>query len=145
MKNLIVIVLLLLVGAGVIFVGYKLYKRQGMMAYNNSVNYKDNLQGYTTKTTGSSNSQADKNGLALDVTTPKDGDTVNTAKITIKGRTIAYADVSIDDVDIIADKEGNFSGTVDLEEGENTITVVTNDANGNYLEKELTVILDSGV
>lgn len=145
MKNLIVVILLLLVGAGVIFVGYKLYKRQGMIVYNNSVNYADNLQGYTTKTAGSGGTQADKNGLALDIISPKDGDTVNEAKVTIKGKTAAYADVSINEADVIADKEGNFSGTIELTEGENIIIIVTNDANGNYLEKELTLTLDSGV
>ena len=52
MKNFIVILLLLLVGAGVIFVGYKLYKRNGRVAYDNSLSSANNVPNYTTKTTG---------------------------------------------------------------------------------------------
>lgn len=137
MKNLIVIVLLLLVGAGVIFVGYKLYKRQGRLAYTNSL--------YVAPTNIPSVTNTKSNDLTLTISSPQDNSTVSSSSIMIVGKTVANAEVSVNDIDTKADGNGNFSATVSLDEGDNTVTVVANDLNGNYTEKELTLTLDSSV
>ena len=49
------------------------------------------------------------------------------------------ADVGVNDAETKADATGNFSVTINLEEGENPILVVVSDANGNYSEREITI------
>ncbi len=85
-----------------------------------------------------------QNNLPLSITAPIDKSTVATATISVKGKTGAKAQVAVNDVETTADASGNFSASVALDEGENTIFIVVNDAAGNVTEKELTVIYDSG-
>ncbi|MFH1898904.1 MAG: hypothetical protein ABIJ82_00320 [Patescibacteria group bacterium] len=79
----------------------------------------------------------------LHITSPKDKDTVTSSLLTIKGTTVAGAEVFINDKETKADKNGNFSINVPLEEGENILLVIMNDDLGNYIEKQLTVTLES--
>lgn len=82
-------------------------------------------------------------GLTLDVIQPKDGDTLSESFVTVSGKTTANASVSVNDSDIKADAQGNFSTKVNLDEGENIINVSSSDDSGNYAEKELTVTVKS--
>ena len=84
------------------------------------------------------------NALTLEVTAPKDQATVTTAQVTVKGKTAPLAEVAVNDQDLKADSKGNFTVTVLLDEGENYISVIANDADGNYAEKELTVTYTPG-
>ena len=81
--------------------------------------------------------------IFLDITSPKEKDTVTSSLLTIKGTTVAGAEVFINDKETKADKNGNFSINVPLEEGENILLVIMNDDLGNYIEKQLTVTLES--
>ena len=81
-------------------------------------------------------------GLSLIVTSPTTGQTVTTAQVTIKGKTSPKAEVFVNDAELIADGSGNFSQVVVLEEGENYILVVANDADGNFAEKELSITFE---
>lgn len=79
-------------------------------------------------------------GISLTVSSPANNTTTSSESITVKGKTVAGAEVFVNDVETRADASGNFSVTITLDEGENYILVVANDALGNYSEKELTVI-----
>jgi hypothetical protein len=82
--------------------------------------------------------------LLLEITQPKDGAQVSTGSITVSGKTIPGAVVSaaIDDTVAIADidQDGNFSVTVNLEEGPNLIEVVASDQLGNEKSSSIAVI-----
>lgn len=75
----------------------------------------------------------------ITITSPQVNSTVNTATITVSGKTFPNADVSINDQDTKADVKGMFSTTVTLDEGDNDIDVVANDEDGNPAEQEFTV------
>ncbi|MBI5019028.1 hypothetical protein HZB58_02035 [Candidatus Gottesmanbacteria bacterium] len=79
-------------------------------------------------------------GISLTVSSPTNNTTTSSESISVKGKTVAGAEVFVNDVETRADASGNFSVTITLDEGENYILIVVNDALGNYSEKELTVI-----
>lgn len=56
---------------------------------------------------------------------------LNTGKIAIAGKTVRGAVVSINGVRAIVDKVGGFEADVPLHDGENTVTVATEDVAGN--------------
>lgn len=82
-------------------------------------------------------------GLILEIDQPKDKKTVNSSSIIVSGKTSPSADVFINEKELKADSQGNFKTTINLDEGENIIAVVASDSQGNYAEKELTVILET--
>lgn len=77
--------------------------------------------------------------LSLTLTSPANRTTVSTSTITVSGKTSANAEVFINDKTVKADSSGNFSTSLTLDEGENIIAVSANDANGNFVEKEITI------
>ena len=79
------------------------------------------------------------NQIALNISSPADGSIVSTPAITIAGNTVPNADVSINDSEIKADAGGNFTFSLQLDEGDNDIVVTANDANGASAEKEFIV------
>ena len=81
--------------------------------------------------------------ISLVVNSPAKGAVVKRANLTVSGKTIARAEVVVNDVETIADTKGNFSVNIFLDEGENTIVVVANDSDGNYAESELTVTYEA--
>ncbi|MBI4084371.1 MAG: hypothetical protein HY431_00525 [Candidatus Levybacteria bacterium] len=78
-------------------------------------------------------------GLTITIASPADQTTVSIATVTVSGTTTPLSDVFINDAELKANSAGNFSTTVTLDEGENTIAVSANDADGNYAEKQITV------
>lgn len=81
--------------------------------------------------------------ITLVVTTPPDNSTVTTGSLIVRGKTVPGAEVFVNDAETKADSAGNFSATISLDEGENYILVVANDPQGNYSEKEITVIYEA--
>lgn len=77
--------------------------------------------------------------IPLVVTSPVDGSTVTSASLSVRGTTAPFAEVFINDVEIRADASGDFTVQITLDEGENIIVVIANDADGNLVEKELTI------
>ena len=75
--------------------------------------------------------------ITLTIDTPQNGETVNSSKVNIKGKTSANAEVYVNEMDSKADASGNFSVTYTLEEGENYLIVGANDDEGNMTEQEL--------
>lgn len=81
--------------------------------------------------------------IFIELTNLKDKDVVKTSLLNIKGKTVANAEVFINDKETKADALGSFSVSLTLDEGENTIVISANDSLGNYIEKEITVTLES--
>lgn len=75
----------------------------------------------------------------LTITQPLNKSIIINQNISVSGKTTPNAEVAINDVDTKADINGNFSVNLMLDEGENIISVIGNDENGNYKEKEITV------
>ena len=77
--------------------------------------------------------------ITLSISSPANGATVTKSSLTVRGRTAANAEVFVNELETRADAGGNFSASLTLEEGENYIIVMANDAMGNVAEAELTV------
>ncbi len=76
---------------------------------------------------------------SLDVSSPKNGDTVNSTPITITGQTDPGDTITINSRLAIVDKDGKFSYTMDLSDGDNKLHFVATDAAGNLTAKDLTI------
>ena len=74
---------------------------------------------FTTPATGS---------VILNVTAPANESTVSTPSVTVTGKTAAGAYVFVEDEFTIADSSGNFSATVTLTEGVNSLDIFATDA-----------------
>jgi hypothetical protein len=83
--------------------------------------------------------------LTLTVLSPIHGSTVKSASLLIKGKTAPGADVFANETETTADQAGNFSVRLTLDEGENPIVVMANDANGNVAQQDLTITFDAGL
>ena len=77
--------------------------------------------------------------ITLTVTSPLSGSTVSSPKAIVSGKTDAKAEVFANEAEGIADANGNFSLSVALDEGENSIIVTAVDSNGKVAEKEILV------
>ncbi len=75
----------------------------------------------------------------LEISEPTNNAVVSTALTSIKGKTMPSSALFINEIETVADAEGNFSVPFTLEQGENHMVIVANDAEGNHAEKELTV------
>lgn len=81
--------------------------------------------------------------IKLIIDEPGNGSILNTANIQVKGITVPFGEVSVNDQVTKADKEGNFMVNLTLDEGDNNLLIVANDDKGNYSEKEIKVSLES--
>jgi cytoskeletal protein RodZ len=77
--------------------------------------------------------------LNLSIVEPKNRAVVNNSNLKVSGKTVASAEVFVNDKELTADSAGNFSTTITLDEGDNSVIVSANDDNGNYAEQELTI------
>lgn len=77
--------------------------------------------------------------ILLTITSPLPDSTVYTPTISVRGKTVPRAEVSVNEKDTTADSSGNFSATLTLDEGENTIFITAVDDEGNSAETELIV------
>lgn len=75
----------------------------------------------------------------LDVSSPKDGDTVKSTPVTITGQTDSGDTVTINDRLAIVAANGSFSYYLDLNNGDNKVKVMATDPAGNSSTKEFTV------
>ena len=82
--------------------------------------------------------------ISLTISSPVNGATVTTDSVVVRGKTKPNAEVFVNDEATVADTSGNFSVTLNLDEGDNPIVISANDADGNVAEKELIVNYDSG-
>ncbi len=77
--------------------------------------------------------------ISLTVTSPVGGSSTTSTKTTVSGKTSPKAEVFANEAEGIADSNGNFSLSVALDEGENSIIVTAVDADGKVAEKEILV------
>lgn len=76
----------------------------------------------------------------LEISSPADNETVYDQKIEIKGETESdQIKVTVNDHLVLVEKEGKFTYTYELAEGENKINIIAEDPAGNKTEKTLTV------
>lgn len=78
--------------------------------------------------------------LPLTILAPKNNATVNTASVTVTGKTNPGASVIINDIEMKADAAGNFSRTLALDEGENYVSIVAYTESGDVSETQLLVV-----
>ncbi|OGM31054.1 hypothetical protein A2630_00060 [Candidatus Woesebacteria bacterium RIFCSPHIGHO2_01_FULL_44_10] len=78
----------------------------------------------------------------IEISSPSDGQTFSgsaSQRIEIKGTTETEATVKVNDRIAIIDSEGNFSLSISLIEGQNTLELIATDPAGNKATKSLTV------
>lgn len=78
--------------------------------------------------------------LDLIITSPGADTTVNESAIIVKGKVNPKAYVIINEYDLTPGKDGSFEQRINLDEGENYISVVAYDDDGNSSERELLVV-----
>jgi hypothetical protein len=83
-----------------------------------------------------------ESSISLQILSPSNGSRVTTPTVTIRGKTMPNAEVFVNDKELTADADGNFSVDLILEEDENPILVVANDAQGRAAETEFSVFYD---
>lgn len=81
--------------------------------------------------------------LKLIVFNLKNNAIVNNRILTIKGITVPNADIFVNQNVLRANVNGDFSTTINLDEGQNNIVIVVNDDSGNYTEQEMTIFLET--
>lgn len=145
-KILSIIFLLLIVVIVFLLIKDKSVWEKGLKGINQSIiNQKiknqeiDNQSQQSDLSQTTINEEIKQGEIFLEILSPDNNSVVNNPLITISGRTIAYADVFINDKETKADNQGNFSLNYNLEEGENELMIVVNDSQGNYLEKTLII------
>jgi len=113
----------------------------GFSYFNKRLTESKGLKG-STEILSETGKGAVETSLPLQIISPSDQSTVTSAFITLRGKTTAQAEVFVNDKETTADPDGNFSVQLELDEGENPIMVVANDANGNVGEKEITLMYE---
>ena len=78
--------------------------------------------------------------LFLEILTPKDESIVRTEEITVIGKTLSTAIVSVNGILASVKEDGGFSSKITLEEGPNLIEALASDIGGNEVGKVLTIL-----
>ena len=81
--------------------------------------------------------------VPVTITSPEDESTVAVAEVEVRGTTVPNAIVTLNDEIVVADERGEFSATVLLDDGLNSIEIVVSDLDGNETFLVLTVTYDS--
>lgn len=139
--NTLLIILIMILAAGV---GYVLFSLKGRLNLNPATS---NTQNYTLPVTspeaGNQTAANTSDKISLSISSPANGATLSSAKVTVSGKTSPNAEVFINDQSTTADASGNFSLNLTLDEGSNNLVVSANDAEGNVAEQNLTVTVES--
>jgi hypothetical protein len=83
------------------------------------------------------------NQITLTVSNPANNAAVTSPTLTVRGTTSPGAEVDVNENEVTADTAGKFSTTLTLDEGDNYISAVATDADGNAAEVELNVTYNS--
>ncbi len=81
----------------------------------------------------------DPDAPEIEITEPKDGDTVGEKSLTIKGKTEIGSQITANDRLGTVDQDGNLTIKLTLTEGENIIKLVSTDLAENKTEKDIRV------
>lgn len=79
----------------------------------------------------------------LQISSPVNEQKLTSPSVKVIGKTVPGADIFVNDIEVLPDKNGNFSTSINLEEGENPILVSAGNENGDatiertvYFEKQ---------
>ena len=136
MKKIFLITLAMLV---FIYFGYYFFKNDDSSKSLKKISAGMKNKSAPTQSNGTNNEQE----IVLTIQTPEENSIFNSQALLVVGKTAPNADVFINDIEVTADSTGSFFANIILDEGENTLLIVTNDEFGNYAEKELVVYLES--
>lgn len=141
MKKIVPIVIGVLIIAALAYISYQSAKNVSRSAVQQQAEsaVESIVTPSTTGTPSAPGTSVLATGITLAVSAPADNSTVTSPSVVVKGKTVASAEVFVNDLETKADASGYFSVTLPLDEGDNYILVVANDINGNYSEKDLTV------
>jgi hypothetical protein len=78
--------------------------------------------------------------INLIITSPESGSTVDGTSITVSGTTKPKIDVVVNDQELLSGADGSFNTSVTLDEGENYISIVAYDEDGNVAEREILIM-----
>lgn len=134
-----IFVVLVLVVAGAWFMMKKTSPAQSGIPVSTPTGIEEAQQNNGPTSTASPQQIAATNQITLSVTSPLNNATVTFPALTVRGKTAPNAEVFVNDVDTKADASGNFSASITLDEGENPVVIVANDANGNSAEQDIMV------
>lgn len=126
----------------VLFAGIIGYRKQNTLTPTNSSQEQITPTAAVTRLTAQVQGQVKT--VPLTISEPLNNITTSNPTVSVKGTTVGNADVSVNEKDIKADAQGNFSATITLDEGENIIAVLAADQVGNFVEQDLIVTFDSG-
>lgn len=76
---------------------------------------------------------------SLEISAPRDGETVTKSSITVTGKTDENVSVRINGSPVVVSSDGSFRRQMILKEGENTIKAIATDIAGNSEEAEVKV------
>lgn len=76
----------------------------------------------------------------LEIITPKDESVVQNASVLVQGRTVPDAVVSVNGQPVEVDASGNFTVTVALETGPNSIEVIASDFRRNQQSRVISLV-----
>lgn len=128
----------------VALLGYYFYQGRSFSKQKNIQEIEKNiLKRDSAGTIEKKESKPETASFFLEINNPKDNEVVNQSTIVVSGKTLPEAEVFVNDKEAKVDNQGNFSLSVSLDEGENTLVILANDKEGNYQEKELTITLES--
>lgn len=139
---LLVILIVIALGGG----GYYLYSSGKLGLSKNTV--PDSTQNYVLPTakpipensvSETPRALSTSSEMSLTLTAPLNGVVLKTGSVVVRGKTSPNAEVFVNDQSTRADANGNFSLTVNLDEGENKLVVSANDAEVNVVEQSLSV------
>lgn len=109
--------------------------------YNKTDPYNSSNKETTTVISPTSNTDLGNTNKSffLTIMDPQDNTIVTSPTISIKGKTLPDAEVFVNDKQLIADKQGDFTVSVELGAGNNEIMIFANDSEGNMADKTLNI------
>ena len=78
--------------------------------------------------------------INLIITSPESGSTLDGTSVIVSGTTKPNIDVVVNDQELVSGADGSFKATIGLDEGENYISIVAYDEEGNVAEREILVM-----
>jgi hypothetical protein len=77
--------------------------------------------------------------INLVISTPESGIITDTSSIVVSGTTKPKIDIVVNDKDLVSGEDGSFNISVSLDEGDNYISIVAYDEEGNVAEREIMI------
>lgn len=104
-----------------------------------SIRIPTDVPNFSTPTPKQGTANISTDQINLTISSPESGAIIDTNTVIISGSTQSNASVVINDVEIVANKDGSFKSSVPLDEGDNYISIVAYNDFGNVAEREIIV------